>query len=151
MVSCVYLTYSLALTDKRCGANLKEANGKCGAKCVTKDDCTGGEKCFAGLDLGVCSTTKARIKVFDGVCDGYKVLMFEGGGDNDGTAEERTDRCSNACLSKKKPKYGTWDGFVAKGFTVNPTTGGCYCEASDFVKCKRIIKNGYVRYDWQGL
>ena len=148
MVSCVYLTYSLALTDKRCGANLKEAKVKCGARCATSADCTGGEKCFAGLHEGVCFAKK-YIKIFDGECySGSEIRMFEGNGDNDGTPEERTARCSNACLSRQKPLEGTWTGFVAKGFIVIPTSGRCYCESSDSETCKRT-KDAYDRYDWK--
>ena len=93
----------------------------------------------------------AHSKKFDGECaDGSEIRMYEGNGDNPGTAEERAIRCSAACKSKKKALSGSWDGFVAKGFVVIPTTGRCYCESSHSLTCKRSPgTNPYDRYDWK--
>ena len=74
--------------------------------------------------------------------------MYEGNGDNPGTAQERAVRCSQACRSKKKALSGSWDGFVAKGFVVVPTSGRCYCETSSGLVCKRV-SNNYDRYEWK--
>ena len=151
---CTYVPHppsppTATLTDTRCGADWADANGKCGAKCATNADCPGGEKCHGKLDEGVCFGKKTQSKIFDGECySGKEIRMFEGNGDNPGTAEERTARCSNACLSRQKPLEGTWTGFVAKGFIVIPTSGRCYCESSDSETCKRT-KDAYDRYDWK--
>ena len=91
-----------------------------------------------------------HIKIFKGECsDGKEIRMYEGNGDNPGSAEERALRCSAACRSKKKPLSGTWTNFVATGFIVIPTNGRCYCESSETFKCKRSASTSpYYRYIW---
>ena len=89
------------------------------------------------------------IKVFDGECsDGSEIRMYEGDGDNPGSAEERALRCSEACLHKKEPLSGSWTDFIAKGFIVASTTGECFCESSDAFTCTRH-SNAYDRYAWE--
>ena len=92
----------------------------------------------------------AHSKKFDGECsDGSEIRMYEGNGDNPGTAEERAIRCSAACRAKKSPLSGSWSGFVAEGFIVIPTTGRCYCESSASADCSRGSSTSeYDRYDW---
>ena len=88
-------------------------------------------------------------KKFSGYCeDADEIKLYEGNGDNDGSVDERVARCSAACRAKKKPLSGSWTGFVAKGFTVVPTSGKCYCERSDSATCKRKQDGKYTRYDW---
>lgn len=40
----------------RCGANWSDANTKCGTYCITDAECSGGEKCFSGLNTTFCLT-----------------------------------------------------------------------------------------------
>ena len=89
--------------------------------------------------------------MFDGECGGEEIRMYEGNGDNDGTAEEQIHNCAVACDSKKAPLSGSWDGFVATGFIIE-SSGRCYCESPDSATCSRHA-NGYDRYDWgmQGI
>ena len=93
------------------------------------------------------------IKIFKGECaDGKEIRMYQGNGDNPGTAEERTLRCSEACRNKKTPLSGSWAdfGFVANGFVVNPANGHCVCESSHSLTCKRgSTSSSYYRYDWK--
>ena len=108
-------------------------------------------------------TLPAVVKIFDGHCqesgDGHYKMMFKGkaeGDDNPGTAEQRINRCSEACLSKKTPVKGSWTGFVAKGFIVitdskNDYAGRCFCSSLPSFTCKRPNEGSkiqYVRYDW---
>ncbi len=94
------------------------------------------------------STAEGHLKVLDGECtDGSEIRMYEGNGDNPGSAEEQAMRCSEACLHKKEPLSGSWADFVAKGFIVVPTTGRCYCESSDGYTCVR--KTDYDHYTWE--
>ena len=74
--------------------------------------------------------------------------MYEGNGDNEGSATERVARCSAACLAKKKPLTGSWTNFVANGFVVIPTSGRCYCESSDAFTCAQE-SDVYDRYVWK--
>ena len=63
-----------------------------------------------------------------GDCGGPEIRMYEGNGDNDGTFEERTNRCANACAVKKTPISGySWTDFTAVGFII-AGNGRCYCE-----------------------
>ena len=91
------------------------------------------------------------MKIFDGECSSGKELrMYEGNGDNQGSATERAIRCSEACRAKMKPRAGSWKGFVAKGFIINPGNGRCWCESSDAFTCKRgSSKSSYDRYIWK--
>merc|ERR1712028_68273 len=79
---------------------------------------------------------------------GAEIRMYEGNGDNEGTAEEQIQNCAEACDSKKDPLSGSWTEFIATGFIIKPG-GRCYCESPDSDTCSRILQvNGYVRYDW---
>ena len=90
------------------------------------------------------------VQIFKGECsDGKEIRMYEGNGDNPGTAEERTVRCSASCRAQMKPLTGTWTNFVATGFIVIPTNGRCYCESSNALTCKRSASTSpYYRYIW---
>ena len=46
-------------------------------------------------------------KMFDDKCGGEKIRMYEGNGDNDGTAEEQIHNRAVACDSKKAPLSGS--------------------------------------------
>jgi len=88
------------------------------------------------------------IKVFDGECtDGSEIRMYNGDGDNPGSAEERAVRCSNACRDKQTPKAGSWDGFVALGFISLPSNGRCWCESSNAFTCSHN-SGDYDRFAW---
>ena len=93
----------------------------------------------------------SHIKVFDGECsDGSEIRMYNGGGDNPGSAADKAVRCSAACRVQKKPLAGSWTKFVALGFIVDPKSGRCWCESSDAFTCKRgSSKSSYDRYDWK--
>ena len=99
------------------------------------------------LDAGT-----AYHKVFDGECTGTEIRMYEGNGDNQGTANQRALRCSEACLTQKTPLNGvSWSGFVALGFIVIPSgssAGRCYCEAQHSDSSCTRRTNTYDRYDW---
>ena len=111
-----------------------------------------------------CGTTVTRarpehIKIFDGECsNGVEICMYEGSSTNaEGTVTPRDDpgtdaasrakACSDACLDRKIALSGSWSGFFAKGFVVDPTTGRCYCESADSATCTRDV-NHWDRYDW---
>ena len=38
----------------RCGTNWADANGRCGARCTTNEDCENGASCFVDLDTDIC-------------------------------------------------------------------------------------------------
>merc|ERR1711871_1335913 len=100
-----------------------------------------------GLCKITCGVCQGDIKrAFDGECDGPEIRMYEGNGDNPGSEIDRIRRCSSACQNQKPPLSGSWSGFLAKGFTVLPTNGRCYCEAQDSESCTRT-NNDYDRYD----
>ena len=78
--------------------------------------------------------------VFNGDCDDNNIGIYKGSSDNPGkTVEERTKACAKVCKDRsKKPFYGSWKGFEAKGFAVR-SNGRCFCEDGDSKTCKRSI------------
>ena len=84
--------------------------------------------------------------VREGECsEGTELRMYEGNGDNEGTMEERTNRCYEACISEKTPITGSYSSCTMSGFIVF-SSGRCYCECEDSSTCSPIV-NGYHRYD----
>jgi len=73
--------------------------------------------------------------------------MFEGNGDNPGSYDEKLSHCAAACLQKKPPKSGKWDGFAAEGFVMQGT-GRCYCQSAESKSCKRDTRYHYNRFDF---
>jgi len=92
--------------------------------------------------------------VFNGSCkdkSGKEIRMYDGSSDNPGTPAEQAKKCSAACVNKKKPTFGSWTGFTAKGFIVNvspESNGRCYCESEASATCKRKKSSSWKRYDW---
>jgi hypothetical protein len=80
--------------------------------------------------------------------NGKEIRMFDGDGDNEGTVAEMVYKCSRACLSKKNPTYGSWTGFVPKGFIVRHDNGRCWCEDADSNSCSKEPEEHYRRYDF---
>ena len=88
-------------------------------------------------------------KKFDGWCSsGKEIRMFDGNGDNPGSSyDEKLSHCAAACLQKKPPKSGSWDGFAAEGFVMDPN-GRCYCQSGESKSCKRDTRYNYKRFDF---
>ena len=95
----------------------------------------------------------AFVFAFDGECTGTELHMYEGNGDNPGTANERRNKCAKAC-AEKNPSLSTtsWDnvdvaGEDITGFIVNPSSGRCFCEVRASQDCTRS-SGSYDRYDF---
>ena len=76
----------------------------------------------------------------NGLCDRpLGVLVYKGDGDNDGTVQERTDRCATACLGKRGPlQFGPWSSRGdAVGFAITENNGRCYCQHVSFASCPK--------------
>merc|ERR1740115_311378 len=76
-------------------------------------------------------------KVGTGLCQPLGIRVYEGNGDNDGTTQQRTDRCASACFSKKPAlDYGPWSTRAdAVGFGMVESTGRCYCQHEVWASC----------------
>ena len=74
--------------------------------------------------------------------------MYEGNGDNEGTTQERLDRCAAACFNKKTAlAYGPWSdrtNAVGYGMTSN---GRCYCQHEKFESCTKD-HTSYTAYEF---
>ena len=73
--------------------------------------------------------------------------MFDGTGDNEGTVQERTERCARACYDKITPiDYGPWSSRGdALGFGLTENNGRCYCQNDEFASCNKD-HTAYVQY-----
>jgi len=94
----------------------------------------------------------AFVFAFDGECTGTELRMYEGNGDNAGSANERRNKCAKACAEKKPSLSSTsWDdidGQDITGFIVSPTSGRCYCEVPASQDCSKSLSSTYDRYDF---
>ncbi|GMI60316.1 hypothetical protein ScalyP_jg10122 [Parmales sp. scaly parma] len=79
----------------------------------------------------------------DGECSvGNQIRMYNGiNGDNNGSdLKEKEINCANACLDKKDPLEGSWDGFTAKGF-IMMNDGRCWCESAESSTSEEMDEN----------
>ena len=85
--------------------------------------------------------------------------MYNGDGDNDGTNQERIDRCAAACFNKQDAlAKGPWSsrgdavgfGIIEDGSdsSVHKLKGRCFCQHETFVSCKEKHPSEYVAYDF---
>ena len=67
------------------------------------------------------------------------ILVYEGNGDNEGTTQERTDRCSAACKNKKTAlALGPWSSAAdAVGFGMIENNGRCFCQHEEWASCTK--------------
>lgn len=82
---------------------------------------------------GTCRSTQAR----NGLCLSTKIRMFDGSNnDNPGTAQERQNRCGQACFSQKPSVNAiSWSNTPSSlGYAVY-TNGRCYCQYEDIESC----------------
>ena len=60
-------------------------------------------------------------QVGTGLCQPLGIRVYEGNGDNDGTTQQRTDRCASACFNKKTALgYGPWNTSTPKKIPGEP-------------------------------
>ena len=91
----------------------------------------------------LCAVSQAcklvpSLKKFDGECSGSETKVYEGNGDNPGSAAQQQARCAQAC-DKYQPNG-------AQGFVIYPSNGRCFCEYQSSASCGKV-SNGYDRYD----
>ena len=105
--------------------------------------------CVGGLDYA------AFVESFTGDCDGAKILMYEGSGDNPGGSDDYqlAYECAKACFDKPfYPLSGSWVDFEATGFAVvpagNSNAGRCACESQPSSICPRSSNSEFTRYDF---
>ena len=85
------------------------------------------------------------------ICIPLGIRVYDGNGDNEGTTQERTDRCAHACFSQIAPlEYGLWsDRGSAVGYAMKASSGRCYCQHVEFISCQ--TSNGsYTAYEFDG-
>ena len=77
-----------------------------------------------------------RSVVGTGLSKELGIRTYEGNGDNEGTTQERIDRCAAACFFKKTAlEYGPWSSRTdAIGFGVIESTGRCHCEHVEYAE-----------------
>ena len=88
-----------------------------------------------------------------GLCDpSLGIRVYEGNGDNNGTTQERKDRCALACLNKNTPlAYGPWSRRGdALGFGVAESNGTCYCQHQAYASCTKD-HHAYTTYEFIGI
>ena len=75
--------------------------------------------------------------------------MYSGNGDNQGTTQERTDRCSVACKNKKTAlELGPWSSRGdAVGFGLTENNGRCFCQHEERATCTRQ-HTSYKAYEY---
>ena len=119
-----------------------------------KDQSAKGSNCVACEAVRQCPDgVPPSSKVGRGLCTsgkGVGIRMYEGNGDNEGTAQERTDRCALACFYQRTAlKYGPWSRRAdAIGFGVR-TNGRCYCQHEAFSGCKKQYTTTYTAYEFK--
>ena len=74
--------------------------------------------------------------------------MFEGNGDNEGTTQERTAKCSAACFNKNTAlANGPWSARGdAVGYAMT-SNGRCYCQHEKFESCTKA-HTVYIAYEF---
>ena len=79
------------------------------------------------------------------------VRVYDGTGDNEGTMQQRMDRCAAACLDKRAPlQFGPWSLRAdAVGFAFK-TDGRCYCQHEEWASCNRWATSSYAAYEFKG-
>jgi hypothetical protein len=121
------------------------ADGNC--KCSTSETCTleDSEDEMSVYSAATLSSDYTYIGNFE-CADGEEIRMYDGDGDNDGDVQTKVAKCAQACLTKKAPTAGSWDGFEANGFIVRYKDGRCFCESAASASCKRG-GTSYNRFD----
>ena len=107
------------------------------------------DNCCACRPGGVPSA----LHVGTGLCDSpLGIRVYDGNGDNEGTTQERTDRCAAACFSKITPlEFGPWSSRPdAAGFGMVESTGRCYCNHVDYASCSKDHYH-YTTYEFPGF
>ena len=94
--------------------------------------------------------TRRYKKIFDGQCDGPAYMAYYKSNtptQSPGrTPAGRVRYCAIACLNRTLK-----GGAIAKGFSVSPVNGVCWCESADSSTCKRALNaaaDGYDRFDF---
>jgi len=97
-------------------------------------------------------TTPSSQKVGTGLCQPLGIRVYNGNGDNDGTTQQRTDRCASACFSKEPAlAYGPWSTRAdAVGFGMVESTGRCYCQHEVWASCT-TLHSQYTAYEFGQL
>ena len=91
----------------------------------------------------------SHVSVGNGLCMPLGIRVYDGDGDNEGTAQERTDRCAAACFHKRTPlAYGPWS---SRGGAVGFGLGGgrCYCNHAKFASCPKAYASSYKAYEFR--
>ena len=85
---------------------------------------------------------------FRGRCsNGREIGLYTGEETNGLSHKEKLVKCATSCLVKTPTIQGSWKGFVAKGFVVDPS-GRCYCQSANSTTCARDVNNTFERYDF---
>ena len=89
-------------------------------------------------------------KVGTGLCQPLGIRVYDGNGDNDGTTQQRTNRCASACFSKEPAlAYGPWSTRAdAVGFGMVESNGRCYCQHEVWASCT-TDHSQYTAYEFE--